>query len=337
MCVRGKFYKKKSKLGKGGYGQVSLVQDVEDGAFYALKQVRILNRVHATAIAREVKTLLASVYHNHVIKLFSCSVSESPGHPAVVNFIMEYCPGGNLSDRLRVSSTQQQELNWMLQLSDAVSFLHAKGIVHRDLKPENILLSSEQNLKVADFGLARSFASKTELGKRNRGALRQNLMYSIVGTPHYMAPEVHSGALYTEKADVFSLGSILYAIKERRFITIVSHLSTHKQRIYGAFVALYHQDGRPLGFLSMGEALQRNPECKLPFRRDAGFVDCRIRETICAMLNHHSHSRPDAQLVHGYLERTLHRIQHAETIPATLRLKLPKIPDFIKCIRSVPD
>jgi serine/threonine protein kinase len=87
----------------------------------------------------------------------------------------------------------------MLQAFSAVNYIHKKGFVHRDLKPENICLESNLELKVIDFGTARKFTP----GKK----LRQ-----VIGTPFYMAPEIFAERKYTEKADCWSLGIVLYIL-----------------------------------------------------------------------------------------------------------------------------
>lgn len=80
----------------------------------------------------------------------------------------------------------------------ALEYLHSRNIIYRDLKPENILLDKEGHIKLADFGLSKVCYSKNQMA------------YSMCGTPEYIAPEIIQGRGYTNSADWFSFGSLLY-------------------------------------------------------------------------------------------------------------------------------
>ncbi|XP_028901263.1 serine/threonine-protein kinase unc-51 isoform X3 [Zeugodacus cucurbitae] len=120
-----------------------------------------------------------------------------------------YCNGGDLADYLTVKGTLSEDTVrlFLIQLAGAMRALYTKGIVHRDLKPQNILLShnygktlpapSKITLKIADFGFARFL---------NEGVMAATLC----GSPMYMAPEVIMSLQYDAKADLWSLGTIVY-------------------------------------------------------------------------------------------------------------------------------
>ena len=136
---------------------------------------------------------------------------------------------------------EEVECKWILQLADAIQFLHSKDLVHRDLKPENVLLTATDDIKIGDFGLAREFTSLKET-KIAQGTVTTSYvtcyMNTFAGTPHWMAPEVFPGRQghghYNEKADVFSLGILFLAILKRDFI-----INDKGKRLYGAFVNIY--------------------------------------------------------------------------------------------------
>ncbi|KFW94182.1 Serine/threonine-protein kinase ULK1, partial [Phalacrocorax carbo] len=125
-----------------------------------------------------------------------------------VYLVMEYCNGGDLADYLHTMRTLSEDTIrlFLQQIAGAMKMLHSKGIIHRDLKPQNILLSyaggrkSNPNnirIKIADFGFARY--------------LQNNMMAAtLCGSPMYMAPEVIMSQHYDAKADLWSIGTIIY-------------------------------------------------------------------------------------------------------------------------------
>ncbi|GLH12876.1 cGMP-dependent protein kinase, isozyme 1 [Gryllus bimaculatus] len=147
---------------------------------------------------------LTELHHDNVVALLDC---KETAHN--VYLVMEYCNGGDLADYLGVKGTLSEDTIrlFLCQLAGAMKALHAKGIVHRDLKPQNILLSHsggkscpqphEIRLKIADFGFARF--------------LQDGVMAAtLCGSPMYMAPEVIMSLQYDAKADLWSLGTIVF-------------------------------------------------------------------------------------------------------------------------------
>lgn len=123
--------------------------------------------------------------------------------------VMEYCNGGDLADYLQVKQTLSEDTIrlFAIQIASAIQAINSKGIVHRDLKPQNILLCNQSNrphpdpkdikLKLADFGFARFLESGV-------------MAATLCGSPMYMAPEVIMSRPYDPKADLWSIGTILY-------------------------------------------------------------------------------------------------------------------------------
>ncbi|XP_071558427.1 serine/threonine-protein kinase unc-51 isoform X2 [Temnothorax nylanderi] len=147
---------------------------------------------------------LTKLHHENVVALYDCKESNHN-----VFLVMEYCNGGDLGDYLNAKGTLSEDTIrlFLKQLVRAMKVLHAKGIVHRDLKPQNILLNHncgktcpqphEITLKIADFGFARF--------------LQEGVMAAtLCGSPMYMAPEVIMSLQYDAKADLWSVGTILY-------------------------------------------------------------------------------------------------------------------------------
>src|SRR5262249_39653100 len=118
--------------------------------------------------------------------------------------VMQYVAGLSLQQRLdREGPLELREiLRIAMQTASGLSAAHAQGLVHRDIKPANILLENGvDRVKITDFGLARvaNEASVTQSGV-------------VAGTPHYMAPEQAEGKPLDQRTDLFSLGSVLYAM-----------------------------------------------------------------------------------------------------------------------------
>ncbi|XP_060584865.1 serine/threonine-protein kinase ULK2-like isoform X3 [Ruditapes philippinarum] len=157
-------------------------------------------------LSKEIKILkeLSGLHHENVVQLMECK--ETTNH---VYLVMEYCNGGDLADYLQAKGTLSEDTisNFLRQIAGAMRALNGKGIVHRDMKPQNILLcfppgsknppASEINLKIADFGFARF--------------LQDGVMAAtLCGSPMYMAPEVIMSLQYDAKADLWSIGTIVF-------------------------------------------------------------------------------------------------------------------------------
>jgi serine/threonine-protein kinase len=148
--------------------------------------------------AREARAA-AAVVHEHVVAVHA--VDETAGLPYLV---MEYVAGCALQDRLDKNGplALKEILRIGMQAAAGLAAAHAQGLVHRDIKPANILLENGvERVKLTDFGLARAVAD---------ASLTQSGV--IAGTPHYMAPEQARGDAIDHRADLFSLGSTLYAM-----------------------------------------------------------------------------------------------------------------------------
>ena len=194
-------YEVKGVLGRGGMG---VVLKAFDPALSRNVAIKVLSAPLATCGASRRRFLrearaAAAVVHEHVVGVFA--VVESVGLPFLV---MEYVPGRTLQDRLdRFGPLSLPEvLRIGTQTAAGLAAAHAQGLVHRDVKPANILLENGvERVRLTDFGLARAAAD---------AALTHSGV--VAGTPHYMAPEQASGETVDHRADLFSLGSTLYAM-----------------------------------------------------------------------------------------------------------------------------
>jgi hypothetical protein len=194
-------YEVQEVIGRGGMGVVLKAFDENLHRVVAIKVMAPQLAAAATARARFTREARAqaAVTHDHVVTIHA--VDESAGLPYLV---MQYIAGVSLQDRLDRSGPLQLHvvLRIGMQAASGLAAAHAQGLVHRDVKPANILLENGvERVKLTDFGLARAAddASLTQSGV-------------IAGTPQYMSPEQAEGKPVDARSDLFSLGSVLYAI-----------------------------------------------------------------------------------------------------------------------------
>ncbi|XP_048751860.2 serine/threonine-protein kinase ULK2-like isoform X3 [Ostrea edulis] len=200
-------YSKKDLIGHGAFAVVFKGRNRKRPSHVvAIKSITKKNLAKSqNLLSKEIKILkeLSDLHHENVVALLDCK--ETTNH---VYLVMEYCNGGDLADYLQAKGTLSEDTiaSFLRQIAAAMKVMNGKGIVHRDLKPQNILLchdgkantpSTEMRLKIADFGFARFL---------NDGVMAATLC----GSPMYMAPEVIMSLQYDAKADLWSIGTIVF-------------------------------------------------------------------------------------------------------------------------------
>jgi serine/threonine-protein kinase len=194
-------YEVKGVLGRGGMGIVVKAQDIALNRNVAVKVLLAPLAISGAARRRFLREAraAAAVVHEHVVSVYA--VDEARGLPYLV---MEYVPGRSLQERLDRDGplSLAEVLRIGMQTASGLAAAHAQGLVHRDVKPANILLENGvERVRLTDFGLARAMAD---------AALTQSGV--VAGTPQYMAPEQARAESVDHRADLFSLGSTLYAM-----------------------------------------------------------------------------------------------------------------------------
>jgi eukaryotic-like serine/threonine-protein kinase len=188
-------------IGRGGMGIVLQAHDPALNRHVAIKVLAAEWAHNATArrrFAREAQAA-AAVVHDHVVPIHFVDASGD-----VPYLVMAHIPGRSLQQRIdRTGPLEIREiLRIGMQTAAGLAAAHAQGLVHRDIKPANILLeNSVERVRITDFGLARAVddVSQTQSG-------------ILAGTPQYMSPEQAAGETVDHRTDLFSLGSVLYAM-----------------------------------------------------------------------------------------------------------------------------
>jgi hypothetical protein len=188
-------------VGRGGMGVVLKAYDESLHRVVAIKVMAAPLASSATARKRFIREAraAAAICHDHVITIHS--VEEAKGLPYIV---MQYVAGLSLQEKIDAAGPLELKeiLRVGMQTAAGLAAAHAQGLIHRDIKPANILLENGvERVKITDFGLARAVddASLSSSGV-------------IAGTPQYMAPEQARGETVDHRADLFSLGSVLYLL-----------------------------------------------------------------------------------------------------------------------------
>ena len=191
-------YKKEYKLGEGAYGSVYLAKNQVTGETVALKKVK-LGKLPAAQKekAKQEVTLLSSLKHPNIV-----AYKGSFTYHDNLYIAMEYVDGGDLNDKILNQAKNPMSVKEILgifaQIVLALQYIHSKNVLHRDLTPQNVFLTKSNIVKLGDFGVAKVMSNSLEQAQ------------TMIGTPYYLPPEVWSGHSYNTKADIYSLGAILY-------------------------------------------------------------------------------------------------------------------------------
>jgi tRNA A-37 threonylcarbamoyl transferase component Bud32 len=190
-------------LGAGGMGAVYKARQPQLDRFVALK---ILSHELARdpsfveRFNREAK-MLARLSHPHIVAVFDFGTAGPYCY-----LLMEYVDGVNLRQAMRTGGfTPAEALALVQDVCSALQFAHEEGILHRDIKPENVLMDSKGRVRIADFGIAKL------VGAGVPSDVTLTLQGSILGSPHYMAPEqIETPGDVDQRADIYSLGVVFY-------------------------------------------------------------------------------------------------------------------------------
>ena len=187
-------------IGQGGMADVYLAQDIILNRTIAIKILRTSlakDPIYVTRFQREASAA-AALSHKNIVEIYDVGEDEDKYY-----IVMEYVPGMTLKELIlkRGAVHVVEAIDIMKQVSSGISKAHQLGIIHRDLKPQNILVTDSGVAKIADFGIAsmQSLAQVTQTDV-------------IMGSLHYLAPELARGEKATAQSDVYALGIVFYEL-----------------------------------------------------------------------------------------------------------------------------
>ena len=186
-------------IGQGGMAVVYLAVQQSLGREVALKILSstVAPDLHAgERFLREARTA-ANLHHPHIVPIHDFGMHEGTAYIA-----MQFEPGGTVAPAAGERLDAGAALRIVRDIASALDYAHAKGVVHRDIKPENILRRADGSGMLSDFGIARVVESETVLTHEG----------TSIGTPQYMSPEQLRGDTVDGRADLYSLGVVLYQL-----------------------------------------------------------------------------------------------------------------------------
>jgi len=192
-------FEKGRLLGRGRFAHVWLVRERLRGFVVVLKtiQKKKIKKYRAEkALRNEIEIQSHLNEHTNILRLFGYFDDEDSVH-----LILEYAHQGDLFYNIHHMLMSEHKIaNYIYQIAMALLYMHSKHVIHRDLKPENIFISHDGKIKIADFGWAIRTQSPQDV---------------IVGTVHYMAPEMMLG-VYDTRVDIWALGILLFELFDKK-------------------------------------------------------------------------------------------------------------------------
>ena len=248
-------YRVLRKIGRGGMGTVYEGVHVETGQPAAIKLLTA-DLAHQAGFRErfegEIETL-RKLHHPNIVQLFGHGEQDG-----LLFYAMELVAGSSLEEQLgRGRSFDWREATRIgIETCRALRHAHDRGVVHRDIKPGNLLMGDDGQVKLSDFGIARLFAN-----------LRLTGAGGVMGTAEYMAPEQAEGRPVDPRADLYSLGAVLYVLLARRPLFQAKSFAEvlEKQRLECPVPLRQHAPDVPVELeLLIDQLLAKDPQRRIP-------------------------------------------------------------------------
>ncbi|XP_033477754.1 serine/threonine-protein kinase Nek1 isoform X2 [Epinephelus lanceolatus] len=288
-------YEKVKKIGEGSFGKAILVKSKEDGHQYVIKEIGIsaMSSKERQESRKEV-AVLANMSHPNIVQY-----KESFEEGGCLYIVMDYCEGGDLFKKINSQKgalfSEEQILDWFVQICLALKHVHDRKILHRDIKSQNIFLTKDGTVQLGDFGIARVLNSTVELAR------------TCIGTPYYLSPEICENKPYNNKSDIWALGCVLYEMCTLKHAFEAGNMKNLVLKIirgsYPPVSVHYSQELRSL----LAQLFKRNPRERPSVSSilDKPFLSCRIERfltpQIIAQEFRHTflHKQPKVGVVQG--------------------------------------
>lgn len=174
-----------------------LARRVEDDEQVILKVLQVDEGDSAVVLRRFLREfrIAARLEHPNMVKIYERAFASDFAYIA-----MEYCSGGDLSRKIKAGIEIPTAIDYARKIASALGVAHLAGVIHRDVKPANVLFREDGSLALTDFGIA----------KAKEAAVSLTLTNALVGTPYYISPELIKGVEVDHRADLYSLGVLLF-------------------------------------------------------------------------------------------------------------------------------